>query len=161
MKSPDVQKQKGENVFFRLSDFTRCDDYSTYFPYWFMPGTLAPPILVLSPFYVYFPPEITMLFIICLIIQGFIHAWQHRYTAHKGWKTYTIFDHLICLIGCLTQPTFLESIYIWEIGHVHHHTHCDQVGDQHSPFIRCDLHILIFGSFYDEQFINRPKDYNH
>ena len=54
----------------------------------------------------------------------------HRYFSHKSFRTSRVFQTVLAVWGtCALQG----GVLFWSALHRHHHTHCDQEADLHSP----------------------------
>lgn len=62
----------------------------------------------------------------------FITAGNHRYFAHRSYKTSRFFQFILAIGGSITLQ---KGVLWWAANHRHHHRHSDQEEDTHSPKI--------------------------
>ena len=73
------------------------------------------------------------------------HAFGHRYFSHKSFEVGAWLEGVMALSLCTVE---LCNFHYWSLMHEHHHLHCDQVDDIHSPSIH---------GFWKVQFNYNPK----
>ncbi len=64
----------------------------------------------------------------------------HRYFSHKSFKTSRVFQAVLAIWGSFSLQ---GGALFWAALHRHHHTHCDESSDLHSP-----QPVVSFRSFY-------------
>jgi stearoyl-CoA desaturase (delta-9 desaturase) len=71
----------------------------------------------------------------------------HRYFSHKSFETAPWFAYLL---GAAGSMSFQSSLLTWVVDHRRHHSHTDNCGDNHSPFVdgHCDHDSSLKGLFH-------------
>lgn len=61
-----------------------------------------------------------------------INVGFHRLISHRSFKTYTIIEKFLAIVGCITT---VGSPLAWAAIHRQHHRSCERHGDPHSPYL--------------------------
>jgi stearoyl-CoA desaturase (delta-9 desaturase) len=71
----------------------------------------------------------------------------HRYFSHKSFETA---PWVAYLLGAAGSMSFQSSVLTWVTDHRRHHSHTDNCGDNHSPFVdgHCDHESSLKGLFH-------------
>lgn len=76
----------------------------------------------------------------------------HRYFSHKSFKTGRVVQFILGLLGCISGQ---KGPIFWSSQHRHHHSHCEEEEDAHTPYRYGDLKgIKLFRGFAWSHFWN-------
>jgi stearoyl-CoA desaturase (Delta-9 desaturase) len=75
-------------------------------------------------------PNLAGSLLVWSLLQFGVNAGNHRYFAHRSFKTHSWFEFVLACLGCLA---FQEGPLWWASEHRHHHRTADTEADFHSP----------------------------
>jgi stearoyl-CoA desaturase (Delta-9 desaturase) len=76
--------------------------------------------------------DVLSFFLFYLLVGLGVALGLHRYFSHKSFETTPT---LAFLLGAFGSMAFQGSIFRWVIDHRRHHSHTDEFGDVHSPYV--------------------------